>query len=84
MNRGPSFHKKGGDIVRTNIETLRNEKKISLRAMAQATGIHYTRIFRHEKRKETLFPKDVQRYADFFGVEPGEIADENGFARLAE
>lgn len=70
--------------MRTNIETLRNEKKIPLRAMAQATGIHFTRIFRHEKRKETLFPKDVQRYADFFGVEPGEIADKDGFAKIAE
>ena len=70
--------------MRTIIETLRNKEKIPLRAMAQETGIHYTRIFRHEKRKEALFPKDVTRYADFFGVEPGSIADESGFARLAE
>lgn len=70
--------------MRTIIEKLRNEKGIALRAMGEKIGIHYTRIFRHEKRKETLFPKDVQRYADFFGIEPGEIADENGFARLVE
>lgn len=70
--------------MRTTIEKLRNERKLPLRAMAQEIGIHYTRIFRHEKRKETLFPKDVSRYADFFGIEPGEIADSDGFARLAE
>ncbi len=70
--------------MRTTIEKLRNERKIPLRAMAQEIGIHYTRIFRHEKRREALFPKDVQRYADFFGIEPGSIADENGFARIEE
>jgi transcriptional regulator with XRE-family HTH domain len=70
--------------VRTIIQTLRNEKGIALRTMAQEVGIHYTRIFRHEKRRETLFPKDIQRYADFFGIEPGKIADEDDFARLAE
>lgn len=70
--------------MRTTIEKLRNERKVSLRAMAKETGIHFSRIFRHEKRKEALFPKDVSRYADFFGIEPGEIADSDGFARLAE
>ncbi len=70
--------------MRTIIENLRNEKGVPLRAMAQEIGIHYTRIFRHEKRKEILFPKDVRRYADFFGIEPEKIADENGFAQLVE
>ena len=70
--------------MRTIIENLRTKKGTSLRAMAQETGIHYSRIFRHEKKKEVLYKKDVQRYADFFGIEPEKIADENGFAQLVE
>jgi len=70
--------------MRTILEDLRTKKGTSLRAMAQETGIHYSRIFRHEKRKEVLYKKDVQRYANFFGIEPERIADDNGFAQLAE
>jgi lambda repressor-like predicted transcriptional regulator len=70
--------------MRTILEDLRTKKGTSLRAMAQETGIHYSRIFRHEKRKEVLYKKDIQRYANFFGIEPERIADDNGFAQLAE
>ena len=68
----------------TRIEMLRKKKGVSLRTMSKQMGIHFTRIFRHEKRKEMLFPGDVKRYSDFFGIETEGIADAEGFARLVE
>lgn len=70
--------------MKSILERSREEKKITLREMSEKTGIHFTKINRQERRREPLYPRDIQRYADFFGIEPGEIADENGFARLAE
>ncbi len=70
--------------MKSILERSREEKRITLREMSEKTGIHFTKISRQERRREPLYPRDIQRYADFFGIKPGEIADENGFARLAE
>jgi transcriptional regulator with XRE-family HTH domain len=66
------------------LERSRGEKRITLREMSEKTGIHFTKISRQERRREPLYPRDIQRYANFFGIEPREIADKDGFARVAE
>jgi len=68
----------------TVLQEARKRAGISLREFQKRSGIHFSRISRQERRREPLFPRDVQRYANALGVDGKQLIDENGYARIFE
>lgn len=64
----------------TRLRHLRVLRGFSLRTVAEKTGIDASRIGRHERRKEELFPKDRERYGSFYAVDGNLLVDKEGFA----
>ncbi len=64
----------------TKLRHLRVLRGLSLREVASGTGIQASRIGRHERQKEELFPKDRARYGFFYGVDGEALADSEGYA----
>jgi len=75
---------KGGAPMTTRLKRAREASGLSLRAAQEIHGIVASRACRHENREEKLWPRDVERYANAFGVDdPESLRDESGFATEA-
>jgi len=68
----------------TRLRHLRVLRGLSLREVSAGTGIQASRIGRHERRREELFPRDRERYGAFYGVDGGTLADGDGLAVRVE
>lgn len=68
--------------METTLRKIRKAQGYSLRGLAGKTGINYTRAWRHEKRVELLFPRDVERYCQAFGVAAEDIRGSDGLAKV--
>ena len=66
----------------TELRALRQSKGLTLRDVEGITGIAFSRVHRHEKRQEILYPRDVARYAAVFDVAPELLRDSEGFAAV--
>ena len=64
----------------TRLKRAREASGLSLRAAQEIHGIAASRACRHEHRQERLWPRDLERYAAAFGIEPESIRDETGYA----
>lgn len=65
----------GGDkmTIGQNIKTIRKEKKITQKALAQGTGIAEATIVRYEKEKFIPTIKQVEKIAEYLDVTPYDI-----------
>lgn len=68
----------------TRLRLLRLLRDMTLREVAKETGIVAQRIWKHEKRRERLFPRDRERYGRFFGVDGEGLIDGEGLAAWVE
>lgn len=55
--------------LQTRLETLRRERRISLRSLAHATGIGYDQLRVKFTHPWAFTPSQLQRIADAFAVE---------------
>lgn len=70
--------------MKTELRKIRESRGLTLRGLGKEAGIAFSRISRHERRLEKLYPRDVLRYCEALGVEPEAIRGADGLARLAE
>lgn len=70
--------------METTLRKIRKARKLTLRGLAEKTGIVYTRVWRHEKRVEPLFPRDVERYCRVLEVAPEDIRDGGKLAKVVD
>jgi transcriptional regulator with XRE-family HTH domain len=62
--------------VRIDVEKLkelREEQALSLRELAEASGVSHTTIWEHERGKEGAHPRTVRLLAEALGVSPREL-----------
>jgi transcriptional regulator with XRE-family HTH domain len=62
--------------VRIEVEklrSLREEQALSLRELAEASGVSHTTIWDHERGKEGAHPRTVRKLAKALGVKPKEL-----------
>jgi len=63
-------------IVRIDVEKLRQlreERALSLRELAEVSGISHTTIWEHERGKVGAHPRTVRLLAEALGVTPREL-----------
>jgi len=62
--------------VRIDVEKLkelREERALSLRELAEASGVSHTTIWDHERGKEGAHPRTVRLLAEALGITPREL-----------
>ena len=55
------------------LKELREERALSLRELAEASGVSHTTIWEHERGKEGAHPRTVRLLAEALGVMPREL-----------
>ena len=55
------------------LKNLREEQALSLRELAEASGVSHTTIWGHERGKEGAHPRTVRKLAKALGVQPKEL-----------
>jgi transcriptional regulator with XRE-family HTH domain len=55
------------------LKELREERALSLRELAEASGVSHTTIWEHERGKEGAHPRTVRLLAQALGVTPREL-----------
>ncbi len=68
--------------METTLRKIRKARKLTLRGLAELTGITHTRVWRHEKRIEPLYPRDTERYCQALGVAAEGIRGSDGLAKV--
>lgn len=68
--------------METTLRKIRRAQGFTLRGLAEKTGIAHTRVWRHEKRVEPLYPRDVKRYCQALGVAAEDIRGSDGLAKI--
>lgn len=56
-----------------NLKKLRKDRALSLRELAQASGVSHTTIWDHERGKEGAHPRTIRLLAQALGVAPREL-----------
>lgn len=56
-----------------NLKKLREDRALSLRELAQASGVSHTTIWDHERGKEGAHPRTIRLLARALGVTPREL-----------
>ncbi len=56
-----------------NLRKLREDRALSLRELAQASGVSHTTIWDHERGKEGAHPRTVRLLARALDVTPREL-----------
>jgi transcriptional regulator with XRE-family HTH domain len=62
--------------VRIDVEklkSLREEQALSLRELAEASGVSHTTVWDHERGKESAHPRTVRLLAKALGVTPRDL-----------
>jgi transcriptional regulator with XRE-family HTH domain len=59
------------DVVK--LKSLREEQALSLRELAEASGVSHSAIWEHERGKEGAHPRTVRLLAKALGVTPREL-----------
>lgn len=60
------------------LKNLREERALSLRELAEASGVSHTTIWDHERGKEGVHPRTVRLLAEALGVTPRELMAKEG------
>jgi transcriptional regulator with XRE-family HTH domain len=63
-------------IVRIDVQKLkqlREERALSLRELAEVSGVSHTTIWQHERGKAGAHPRTVRLLAEALGVTPREL-----------
>ena len=61
------------EVDRVQLKRLRQEQALSLRDLAQRSGVAYDTINRLELGKQDAQPRTIRRLAEALGVEPKEL-----------
>lgn len=56
-----------------NLKRLREDRALSLRELAEASGVSHTTIWDHERGKEGAHPRTIRLLAEALGVAPKEL-----------
>ncbi len=57
-----------------NLKRLREDRALSLRELAEASGISHTTIWEHERGKEGAHPRTIRKLAEALGVAPKDLS----------
>ncbi len=60
------------------LKALREERALSLRELAEVSGVSHTTIWDHERGKEGAHPRTVRLLAKALGVTPRELTAKEG------
>ncbi len=55
------------------LKALREEQALSLRELAEASGVSHTTVWEHERGKESAHPRTVRLLAKALGVAPRDL-----------
>jgi transcriptional regulator with XRE-family HTH domain len=61
------------EVDRVQLKRLRQEQALSLRDLAQRSGVAYDTINRLELGKQDAQPRTIRRLAEALGVQPKEL-----------
>lgn len=56
-----------------NLKRLREDRALSIRELAEASGVSHTTIWGHERGKEGAHPRTIRKLAEALGVAPRDL-----------
>ncbi len=60
----------------TRLRQLRRLRVLSMRELAEQSGLNYNTVWRLENGLTGAHPRTIRRLADVFGVDPSELVPE--------